>query len=261
MAGTFELLAVLIVSAVLTPDVVELGRMSQVDGGRAEESKLNDDESNTDDDDNDDVNGLKMPADGEEDPKENGDDWSVVPKYSNTERYQYVAKKDDDSEVRFALRLCQSSTLKIAFIPVGQDDGIFDKAVLAIDRKRVSKVPDRYNVEGEPAERKRSKSKRGGKRHENAKRDHRLVEEDRELCGKTVTDLFFHCMKESDYFKVNGSIELYRRTVARGINLEASTFSTGSCYGNKYLKVGKHGLTAHGVVLFATWWGTCFDHL
>jgi hypothetical protein len=117
VAGTFELLAVLIVSAVLTPDVVELGRMSQVDGGRAEESKLNDDESNTDDDDNDDVNGLKMPADGEEDPKENGDDWSVVPKYSNTERYQYVAKKDDDSEVRFALRLCQSSTLKIAFIP------------------------------------------------------------------------------------------------------------------------------------------------
>ena len=117
VAGTFELLAVLIVSAVLTPDVVELGRMSQVDGGRAEESKLNDDESNTDDDDNDDVNELKMPADGEEDPKENGDDWSVVPKYSNTERYQYVAKKDDDSEVRFALRLCQSSTLKIAFIP------------------------------------------------------------------------------------------------------------------------------------------------
>lgn len=117
MAGTFELLAVLIVSAVLTPDVVELERMSQVDCGRAEESKLNDDESNTDDDDDDDVNELKMPADGEENPKENGDDWSIVSKYSNTKRWQYVAKKDDDPEVRCARRLCQNSTLKIAFIP------------------------------------------------------------------------------------------------------------------------------------------------
>jgi len=121
-------------------------------------------------------------------------------------------------------------------------------------------------VNGELPKRKRSTSKRGGKRHENFKQDHRRLEEERaeanlKLRAKTVTDLFFHCMKEREYFKVNGSIELHRRTVAHGIKLEDSTFSTESCYGNKYLKVGKYGLTAHGVVLFASWWVTCFDYV
>jgi hypothetical protein len=199
----------------------------QVDGGRAKESKLNDDDSNTDDDDDDDENESKMPADGEEDPKEEGDDWSLVPKLdTGTKRWQCVAKKDDDTQVRFALRLCQRSTLKIVVISfafstsldacVGQDDGTFEKSVRSLNRKRVSKAPDRHDVKGEPANRKRSKSKRDGKRRVSKKRDQRPVEVERveaksKLCEKTVTDLFFHCMNESDYFKVNGSIELHRR--------------------------------------------------
>jgi hypothetical protein len=86
----------------------------QVDGGRAKESKLNDDDSNTDADDNDEVNESKMPADGEEDSNEDGDEWSLVPKWDpSTDRWQYVAKKDDSTEVRFALRLCQITHISL----------------------------------------------------------------------------------------------------------------------------------------------------
>ena len=90
----------------------------QVDGGRAKESKRNDDASNTDDDDNDAVKESKMPADGEENSKEDGDDWRLVPELNpSTKKWQYVVKEDSSTEVRFYLRLCHSSTLKFAFIP------------------------------------------------------------------------------------------------------------------------------------------------
>jgi hypothetical protein len=91
----------------------------QVDGGRAKESKLNEDASNTDDDDNDAVKESKMPADGKEYSKEDDDDWRLVPKLDpSTKGWQYVVKEDSSTEVRFALRLCHGSTLKIAFIPL-----------------------------------------------------------------------------------------------------------------------------------------------
>jgi len=76
----------------------------------------------------------------------------------------------------------------------------------------------------------------------NSKQVQRHVEEERseaKLNAKTVIDLFFHCMEERDFFKVKGSFELYGRTVAHGVDLEAGTFATENCYGNKYLKVSQ----------------------
>jgi len=119
-------------------------------------------------------------------------------------------------------------------------------------------------VKGEPAKRKRSKAKSDRNRRGVSKQVQYHVEEElseANLNAKTVPDLFFHCMKERDFFKVKGSIELYRCTVAHGVDLEAGTFATGKCFGNQYLKVCQQCLMVHDVVLLEYGWVTCFKRL
>ena len=91
----------------------------QVGGGSVKESKTGDEDGYTDPDDDDDDDASKTLADKEEmvDNDDVQDKWSRIPHFDQeTKQWQYMAVEEDETQVRFAIRVCHGSSLRMAVI-------------------------------------------------------------------------------------------------------------------------------------------------